>query len=116
MLPHHKGFRLRVFFCTKMPATLDQPYPSHCRREIKRQVRMLPLLQRFDIAFVMVHAFLPSRVALSAHPASGGFHDHLGPRVLRSGRFLLSLPSSLLRPDPPVSMAPADFPGALVLP
>jgi hypothetical protein len=22
MLPHHWGFRLRVYFCTKMPATL----------------------------------------------------------------------------------------------
>jgi len=28
----------------------------------------------------------------------------------------LSLPSSLLRPDPPVSPTPTDFPGALVLP
>src|SRR5215813_15103015 len=22
MLPHHRGFRLRVYFCTKMPSTL----------------------------------------------------------------------------------------------
>ena len=28
----------------------------------------------------------------------------------------MSLPSSLLRPDPPVSPTPTDFPGALVLP
>ena len=28
----------------------------------------------------------------------------------------MSLPSSLLRPDPPVSTTPADFPGALVIP
>ncbi len=63
----------------------------------------------------MFHAFLPSQVALSAHPASGGCHDHLGPRVLRSWRVLLSLPSSLLRPDPPVSTAPTDFPGTLVI-
>ena len=28
----------------------------------------------------------------------------------------MSLPSSLLRPDPPVSTTPTDFPGALVLP
>ena len=31
------------------------------------------------------------------------------PRVLRSGRGRLSLPSSPLRPDPPVSPAPTDF-------
>ena len=29
---------------------------------------------------------------------------------------MLSLPSSLLRPDPPVSTTPTDFPGALVIP
>jgi len=29
---------------------------------------------------------------------------------------VLSLPSSLLRPDPPVSTTPTDFPGALVIP
>ena len=36
--------------------------------------------------------------------------DHLGPRVLCSKRVMLSLSSSLLRPDPPVSTTPADFP------
>src|SRR5215468_6233750 len=53
--------------------------------------------------------------ALSAHPASGHCHDHLSPRVLGFSKVVLSFPSSLLRPDPPVSTAPTDFPGTLVI-
>jgi hypothetical protein len=41
--------------------------------------------------------------------------DHPSPRVLCSGRVLLSLPSVLIRPDPPISTTPADFPGSLVI-
>lgn len=48
--------------------------------------------------------------------ASGPTSDHRGPRVLGSGRVLLSLPSQLLQPDPSVSMAPMACPGALVIP
>jgi hypothetical protein len=43
-------------------------------------------------------------------PASGPSDNHHGPRVLCSGRVMLSLPSTLLQPDPPVSTTPADFP------
>jgi len=53
--------------------------------------------------------------ALSAHPASGHCHDHLSPRVLDFRKVVLSFPSSLLRPDPPVSTAPTDFPETLVI-
>jgi len=53
--------------------------------------------------------------ALSAYPASGRCHDRLGPRVLGFRKVVLSFPSSLLRPDPPVSTAPTDFPGTLVI-
>ncbi len=55
------------------------------------------------------------RLAISTSPASGRFRDHLNPRVLCSERVLLSLPSTLLRPDPPVSATPPDFPGSLVI-
>jgi len=48
--------------------------------------------------------------ALSAHPASGRCHDHLSPRVLGFRKVLLSFPSSLLRPDPPVSTGSHRFP------
>src|SRR4029453_4279954 len=46
----------------------------------------------------------------------GSVRRPLNPRVLGSRRVMLSLPSSLLRPDPPVSTTPTDFPGALVIP
>jgi len=55
-------------------------------------------------------------VVLSSHPGLGSTRDHPSPRVLRSGRVMLSLPSSLLRLDPPVSLTPAAFPGPLVIP
>jgi hypothetical protein len=48
-------------------------------------------------------------------PASGHDSDHLDPRALRSERVIMSLPSSLRRPDPPVSTTPPDFPRALVI-
>jgi hypothetical protein len=56
------------------------------------------------------------RVVFSAHPPSGLRHDHHSPRVLGSERVMLSRSSSLLRPDPPVSLTPAAFPGSLVIP
>src|SRR5215510_964973 len=59
---------------------------------------------------------VPSRVGFSDHPASGLRCDHHGPRVLGSGWVVLSHPSVLLRPDPPVSPTPAAFPEALVIP
>jgi len=55
------------------------------------------------------------RVGFSDHPASGLRHDHHSPRVLGSERVVLSHSSSLLRPDPPVSLTPAAFPGSLVI-
>ena len=56
------------------------------------------------------------RVVFSAHPATGLRHDHHSPRVLGSERVMLSRSSSLLRPDPPVSLTPVAFPGSLVIP
>jgi len=50
-----------------------------------------------------------------SRPASGHYRNHLDPRALRSRRVMLSLPSTLLRPDPPVSAAPPDFPRTLVI-
>lgn len=48
-------------------------------------------------------------------PAPGHYSDHLDPRALRFERVIMSLPSSLLRPDPPVSTPPPDFPRTLVI-
>lgn len=50
-----------------------------------------------------------------SQPASGHSSNHLDPRGLCSERVMLSLSSSLLRPDPPVSPAPPDFPSSLVI-
>jgi hypothetical protein len=58
---------------------------------------------------------LASSAGILNQPASGHFSNHLGPRVLRSERVLLSLSSSLLRPDPSVSTAPPAFPRTLVI-
>src|SRR5262249_12332765 len=52
----------------------------------------------------------------SDHPASGLRCHYHGPRVRGSERVVLSRSSSLLRPDPPVALTPAAFPGALVIP
>ena len=91
-----------------------QPSPARSRREVTHQVCMLPSLQRFERAFVVYRPSCPSAGMIN-QPASGRCLDHLGPRVLGSRRVVLSLLSSLLRPDPPVSTTPTDFPGALVL-
>jgi hypothetical protein len=96
-------------------ASIDQPYPSRLSHGIKRQVRIPPGDHRFDRTFVVP---LPSCLHGEDYqlpPASGSFNDPLSPRVLCSERVMLSLSSSLLRPDPPVSTTPADFPGSLVI-
>ncbi len=49
-------------------------------------------------------------------PASGSLSsDHLGPRALRSERVIVSRSSTPIRPDPPGSVAPPDFPRSLVI-
>ena len=58
---------------------------------------------------------LRSAAGVISRPASGHYSNHLDPRALRSRRVMLSLPSTLLRPDPPVSAAPPDFPRTLVI-
>ena len=49
----------------------------------------------------------PLRALRQAFPDSGG---HACPEALRSSEVVLSSPSSLLRPQPPVSTPPDDFP------
>ena len=102
------GFKLRRL--------LDQLYPARSRPEVKHQVCIPPYLQRFDRAFVVIYPPSCPSAGIINQPASGQSDDHLSPRVLGSRRVLLSLPLSLLRPDPPVSTTPTDFPGALVIP
>src|SRR5688572_10093613 len=58
---------------------------------------------------------LPARLVLSMPPASVGFNGHLSPRVLCSEGVILSPSSLLIRPNPPVSTTPADFPVWLVI-
>ena len=67
------------------------------------------------MAFVAWWTLLRSAAGVISQPASGHFDNHLGPRALCSERVLLSLSSSLLRPDPPLSTAPPDFPSSLVI-
>ena len=55
-------------------------------------------------------------MVLSSPPASGFARDHPAPRVLGSGRVMVSHPSALLRPNPRLSLAPPVFPGRLVIP
>ena len=95
-------------------ASCDQPYPARWPHGLKRQVRILPCDSRFDSAFVVL---IPScHNGGYYQPTSlGRMHHHLTPRVLGSARVVLSLPSMLLRPDPPVLTAPADFPETLVI-
>ena len=76
---------------------------------------MLPLLR----------SLIRSSSRLGRPAFTGGFvlppslrlaHDHPSPRVLGSGRVVLSHPSTLLRPDPQLSPTPPAFPGLLVIP
>ena len=44
MLPHHRGFRLRVYFCTKMPATLVY------RKQIEPiEIAVVELQRQYDL-------------------------------------------------------------------
>ena len=94
----------------------DQPDPSRPANGLKRQVRIPPFHHRFDHAFVAVVPSCRHGGYYQHHQPQALSNDHLRPRVLCSGRGLLSLPSSLVRPDPPVSVTPADFPASLVIP
>ena len=102
------GFKLRRL--------TDQLYPARSTREVKHQVRIPSSLSRFDRVFVVARVPSCSSAGMINQSASGRQDDHLSPRVLGSRRVLLSPPSLLLRPDPPVSTTPTDFPGALVIP
>ena len=90
------------------------PFPEDLRAEAPGPHTLAGLAVRPCLRCLC--ALLHPQPAFSASPASGHFSNHLGPRVLCSERVLLSLSSSLLRPDPPVSIAPPAFPRTLVMP
>ena len=94
-------------------ACCHQPCPSHTAPELKCQVRIPSGTSRFDMTFVACPSCgLP--LALSASPPQAHRRDHLGPRALCSERVMVSRSSLPLRPDPPVSTTPPDFPSSVI--
>ena len=67
------------------------------------------------MAFVACVPPADSAGLIRCQPASVHYSNHLDPRALCSGRVIMSRPSSLVRPDPPVSTTPPDFPRTLVI-
>jgi hypothetical protein len=97
-------------------ACCHQPCPSRRATEVKHQVCLPSGTSRFDMTFVAYVPPADSAGPVRYRPASGSLSsDHLGPRALRSERVVMSLPSSLIRPDPSVSTTPPDFPRTLVI-
>jgi len=93
---------------------LRQPCPSRRAAEVKRQVRIPSVAPWFGKTFVACAPSCDSAGVIN-QPASGHYSDHLDPRALCSERVIVSLSSPLLRPDPPISAAPPDFPSTLVI-
>jgi hypothetical protein len=70
---------------------------------------------QFDVVFVASTPSCVTRLAFSTSPPRALPNNHLGPRALCSERVIVSPSSPLIRPDPPVSSAPPDFPSSLVI-
>jgi hypothetical protein len=93
-----------------------QPCPSPKASELKRQVRIPSGTSRFDMAFV---AYVPPADSAGPYPVPARLRLTqqrppwpTGP-LLRKGYVVPSLHA--IRPDPPVSTAPPDFPRTLVI-
>jgi hypothetical protein len=97
------------------PRCPNQPRPSREVAKVKRQIRMPSVTSRFDVVFVASTPSCVTRLAFSTSPPRALSSNHLGPRALCSERVIVSPSSPLLRPDPPVSPAPPDFPSSLVI-